>query len=57
MTEKQGRPNEVPLESWKEIAAYLKRDVRTLKRWERHESLPVRRYLHQARSTVYAYPS
>ncbi|MFQ5817037.1 MAG: hypothetical protein ACE5H2_03655 [Terriglobia bacterium] len=51
------RPNETLLESWKEIAAYLKRDVRTVIRWEKSEGLPVRRHLHQARSSVYAYPS
>ncbi|MBI4478930.1 MAG: hypothetical protein HY651_02805, partial [Acidobacteria bacterium] len=49
--------NEAPLESWKEIAAYLKRDTRTVRRWEKSERLPVRRHLHQARSSVYAYPS
>ena len=48
---------ETPLESWKEIAVYLKRDVRTVIRWEKKEGLPVRRHLHQARSSVYAYPS
>jgi Tol biopolymer transport system component len=57
MTENEGRPNEPALDSWKEIAAYLKRDVRTVKRWEKSEGLPVRRHTHQARSTVYAYPS
>jgi Tol biopolymer transport system component len=48
---------ETPLESWKEIGAYLKRDVSTLKRWERGEGLPIHRHLHHARSSVYAYPS
>ncbi len=57
MTENSSRQNETALESWKEIAAYLKRDVRTVKRWEKAEALPVRRHLHQARSSVYAYPS
>ncbi len=57
MTEMQNHPNENPLESWKEIAAYLKRDVRTVKRWEKSEGLPVHRQMHQARSSVYAYPS
>ena len=57
MTENSSRQNETALESWKEIAAYLKRDVRTVKRWEKSEALPVRRHLHQARSSVYAYPS
>lgn len=50
-------PAEKTLESWKEIAAHLKRQVRTVRRWEKTEGLPVRRHLHQARSTVYAYPS
>jgi Tol biopolymer transport system component len=49
--------NEKPLESWKEIAAYLNRDVRTVTRWEKSERLPVHRHQHQARSSVYAYPS
>lgn len=49
--------DEKPLESWKEIAACLKRGVRTVRRWEKSEGLPVRRHVHQARSSVYAYPS
>ncbi|HWQ03055.1 MAG TPA: hypothetical protein VNL38_01115 [Candidatus Nitrosotenuis sp.] len=53
----QPEPAEQPLESWKEIAAYLKRAVRTVKRWEQHEGLPVRRHQHQSRASVYAYPS
>ncbi len=31
------------LDSWKEIAAYLNRDVRTVIRWEKERGLPVRR--------------
>ncbi len=31
------------LDSWKEIAAYLRRGARTLQRWEREEGLPVHR--------------
>ena len=31
------------LDSWKEIAAYLGRDVRTVQRWERREGLPIHR--------------
>src|SRR5690242_10956417 len=31
------------LSSWKEIAAYLGKGVRTVQRWERELSLPVRR--------------
>ena len=44
-----------PLQSWKEIAAYLDRDVRTARRWEQAEGLPVRRHRSGARSSVYAY--
>jgi DNA-binding beta-propeller fold protein YncE len=43
------------LESWKEIAAYLKRDVRTVQRWEADESLPVHRHQHKKRGSVYAH--
>jgi hypothetical protein len=43
------------LESWKEIAAYLKRGVRTVQRWERNEALPVHRHVHDKRGTVYAF--
>jgi Tol biopolymer transport system component len=50
-------PTETPLESWKEIATYLERDVSTVRRWEKLENLPVHRCLHQARSSVYAYPN
>jgi TolB-like protein/Tfp pilus assembly protein PilF len=42
------------LDSWKEIAAYLRRGVRTVKRWEKEEGLPVHRHLHQRLGTVYA---
>ena len=45
------------LDSWKEIAAHLNRDVRTLFRWEARENLPVHRHLHEGRSSVYAYRS
>ncbi len=45
------------LVSWKEIASYLGREVRTVQRWERTEILPVHRHEHQKKSTVYAYTS
>jgi TolB-like protein/tetratricopeptide (TPR) repeat protein len=45
------------LDSWKEIAAYLNRTVRTAQRWEVKEHLPVRRHLHDRLGTVYAYAS
>lgn len=43
------------LDSWKEIAAYLKRDPRTIQRWEKSEGLPVYRHLHDSQVSVYAY--
>ena len=42
------------LDSWKEIASYLRRSVRTVKRWETAEGLPVRRHQHNKQATVYA---
>jgi hypothetical protein len=44
------------LDSWKEIAAYLKRGVRTVQRWERVAGLPVRR-IGPERGAVYAFRS
>ena len=49
-------PDEPRIESWKSIASYLNRDVRTAKRWEVREGLPIHRQRHLARSSVYAYP-
>jgi TolB-like protein/Tfp pilus assembly protein PilF len=43
------------LDSWKEIAGYLKRSVRTVHRWESEQGLPVHRHLHQSSGTVYAF--
>jgi TolB-like protein/Tfp pilus assembly protein PilF len=43
------------LDSWKEIASYLGREVRTVQRWEKREGLPVHRHLHDKLGTVYAY--
>jgi Tol biopolymer transport system component len=57
MINNTNEPREQPLESWKEIAVYLKRDVRTVIRWEKREGLPVHRQMHEARSSVFAYPS
>jgi len=45
------------LDSWKEIAVYLKRGVTTVQRWEKHEGLPVHRLPHHKRGTAYAYKS
>lgn len=43
------------LDSWKEIAAYLKRDIRTVQRWEKYEGLPAHRHQHNKKPSVYAY--
>jgi len=43
------------LESWKEIASYLGRDVTTVRRWEKREGLPVYRLQHSKLGSVYAY--
>jgi len=45
------------LDSWKEIAAYLRRGVRTVRRWEHAEGLPVHRHVHQVAGSVYAFKS
>ena len=45
------------LDSWKEIAAYLKRDVTTVQRWEKRERMPVRRHVHDKLGSVYAFRS
>lgn len=50
-------PHEPRLESWGEIAAYLRRDIRTVQRWERTLGLPVRRLQVGKQSSVYAYRS
>ena len=45
------------LDSWKEIAAYLKRDVTTVQRWERREGMPIHRHVHEKMGSVYAFRS
>ncbi len=47
-------PSQLRLDSWKEIATYLGRDVTTVQRWERQEGMPVHRHLHHKRGSVYA---
>ena len=44
------------LDSWKAIAAYLKRDESTVRRWEK-EGLPVHRHVHAKKASIYAYAS
>jgi Tol biopolymer transport system component len=43
------------LDSWKEIAAYLGRDVTTAIRWEKQKGLPIHRVPGGKRSAVFAY--
>lgn len=45
------------LDSWKELAVYLGREVRTVQRWEKSEGLPVRRHDHTKAASVYAFKS
>jgi TolB-like protein/Tfp pilus assembly protein PilF len=45
------------LESWKEIAAYLGREVRTVQLWEKSEALPIHRHQHARQGSVYAFKS
>jgi TolB-like protein/Tfp pilus assembly protein PilF len=51
------KPTEDRLDSWKEIAAYLGRDVTTVQRWEKRETMPVHRHQHDKRGSVYALAS
>ena len=61
-TKSQPLPDRAPgsapdsLGSWKEIAAYLKRDERTVRRWEK-QGLPVHRHSHNRQASVYAFRS
>ena len=43
------------LESWKDIAKFLNRGVRTVQRWEQQEHLPVYRIGTGSRSPVFAF--
>ncbi len=49
------RPAHDRLDSWKEIAAYLNKEVRTVQRWEKSLGLPVRRLAQGKQGTVFAY--
>jgi TolB-like protein len=42
------------LESWKEIAAFFGRDLRTVIRWEKDLALPVHRYPGKSKGRIYA---
>ncbi len=43
------------LDSWKEIADYLKREVRTVQRWEEERGLPVHRLPGRGRAAIFAH--
>jgi tetratricopeptide (TPR) repeat protein len=45
------------LDSWKDVAAYLNRDVSTVQRWEKREGMPVHRHVHDKLGSVYAFRS
>jgi Tol biopolymer transport system component len=51
------KPPEGRLDSWKEIAVYLNRDVTTVQRWEKREGMPVHRHVHSRMGSVYAFPA
>ena len=51
------KPVEERLDSWKEIATYVNRDITTVQRWEKREGMPIHRQLHDKRGSVYAYSS
>lgn len=53
-TSSSDRPPGDRLDSWKEIAAYLKRDVTTVQRWEKREGMPVHRHVHDRGGSVFA---
>ena len=54
MSETEAPRREDRLDSWKEIAVYLNRSVRTLYRWEKDEGLPVHRHQHKEIGSVFA---
>jgi len=47
--------NRERLDSWKEVASFFRREVRTVQLWEKSEGLPVRRQYHKKLGSVYAY--
>jgi len=55
--QRRRQSDQVRLESWKAIANHLKRSVRTVRRWEATEGLPVHRHRHAKGYTVFAFLS
>lgn len=48
------QPEGTRFDSWKEIASYLRHDIRTVRRWEKERGLPVHRIPGRTKSAVYA---
>ena len=48
-------PPDDRLDSWKEVASYMRRDVKTVQRWEKREGMPVHRHVHDRMGSVYAF--
>jgi hypothetical protein len=57
VTASQATKSKELLDSWKEIAVFLNRGVRTVQRWERAEDLPIHRHPHRSGSSVFAFAS
>ena len=53
--EQSAGPNQ--LDSWKEIASYFRRDIRTVQLWEKNEGLPIHRHFHKQMGSVFAFRS
>lgn len=53
--ESPGSPTAIRMDSWKDIAQYFSRNVRTVQRWETLEGMPVHRHRHETGHSVYAY--
>ncbi|MBI2687250.1 MAG: PD40 domain-containing protein [Acidobacteria bacterium] len=47
--------DEKRLDSWKQIAAYLGKSERTVRRWEQTEGLPVHKHQHLQKGSVWAF--
>ena len=45
------------LDSWKEVAQFFRREVRTVQMWEKKEGLPIRRQQHSKLGSIFAFRS
>jgi hypothetical protein len=57
MTNEVSEGEKIRLDSWKAIGRYLKRDERTVQRWELQRKLPVHRLPGGKRGNIFAYTS